>query len=143
MGEEIIGADKEAAIVCYRREKCYASYRKVQGGLATPSRLLIRPECETKLRKATKRSQRLREAASSCHTTGTTTATCVHSAFSKHEKLQCVDSSSRGPCLISCRSAFVSFPPPAYKSEKVMKVNCRRSESEDPDLTAKQRNSNT
>lgn len=87
MGEEIIGADKEAVIVCYHREGGYASYRKVQGGLAPPS-LLISPECETKAAdcsKRTKRSQRLHEAAahqqSSCHTTGIRAATWVHSAL--------------------------------------------------------------
>lgn len=66
MGEKIIGADKEAVIVCYHREGGYASYRKVQGGLAPPSRVLINPECETRLRivrREQKRSQRLHEAA--------------------------------------------------------------------------------
>lgn len=122
MGEEIIGADKEAVIVCYHREGGYASYRKVQGGLAPPSRVLINPECETRLR-IVRREQKghsgsMKQSPISVvlsHNRNQRNSDLGAQCIVRPEKLQCADSSSRGPCLISCRSAFFVLPTPSLQ----------------------------
>lgn len=136
MGEEIIGADKEAVIVCYHREGGYASYRKVQGGLAPPSRVLINPECETRLR-IVRREQKGHSGSMKqppisvvlSHNRNQKNSDLVHSVLS--DRRSCSAQTPPAEVLVSLVVGvlFLSFPPPVYKSEKMMKVNCRRSES--------------
>lgn len=140
--------------MCHHWEGGYASYRKVQGGLATPSRVLIKPECETRLR-IVRRGQKYhggsRKAAAHRRRPATQQESKQRPGCTVHfqHRIRCSAQTPPAEVLVSLVVGvfffffFSSFPPPVYKSEKVTKVNCRRSETDDPDLTGKQRSSNT